>query len=109
VRLADAGAGPSGTGALARQASSPWVAPLAPDAPVPDTYLLDLACARECAQADAVGFSTGSAAGTGDFEIAQQLAAPALARRELFLPGSPAPEAWGARGLRLFTITRGEG
>jgi len=109
VRLADADAGPAGPGTLARQASSPWVAPVAPEAPLPDTYLLDLACARECAQPDAVGFSAGSAAGTGDFEVATRLAAPALARRELFLPGSPAPEAWGARGLRLFTITRGEG
>jgi len=112
VRLADAdaaGHAQAGTAALARQASAPWVTPLAPDATLPDTYLLDLACARECAQADAVGFGAGSAPGTGDFEVATQLAAPALARRELFLPGSPAPEAWGARGLRLFTITRGEG
>jgi hypothetical protein len=109
VRLTEAPPGLAGTRALARQASSPWVAPLAADAPLPDTYLLDLACARECAQADAVGFSAGSAAGTGEFEVAQQLAAPALARRELFLAGSPAPEAWGGRGLRLFTISRGEG
>jgi hypothetical protein len=109
VRLTEAAAGPAGTAALARQASTPWVAPLAPDEPLPDTYLLDLACARECAQADAVGFSAGSAASRGEFEVAQQLAAPALARRELFLPGSPAPQAWGARGLRLFTISRGEG
>ena len=108
VRLTEGAAGAAGPAALARQATSPWVAPLAPDAPLPDTYLLDLACARECSQADAVGFSTGSAA-SGDFEVASQLAAPALARRELFLPGSPAPQAWGPRGLRLFTITGGEG
>jgi hypothetical protein len=109
LRLTEAAPGAAGIGALARQASSPWVAPLAPDAPLPEEYLLDLACARECSQADAVGFSAGSAPPAGDFEVALQLAAPALARRELFLPGGPAPEAWGARGLRLFTITRGEG
>jgi hypothetical protein len=109
VRLAEAPVGLAGTRALARQASSPWVAPVAPDAPLPDTYLLDLACARECAQADAVGLGAGPADGRGDFEVARQLATPALARRELFLAGSPAPGAWGARGLRLFMISQGEG
>jgi hypothetical protein len=90
----------AGAGTLARLASSPWVAPWPAD-PVPGTYLLDLACARECAQADAVGVSDGSAA----CEFTRQLAKPALARRELFLPGAPAPGTWGARGLRLLTIT----
>ena len=85
---------------LARLASSPWVAPVSPGEPLPDTYLLDLACARECAQADAAGF------GAADFELTQWLAEPALARRELFLPGSPSLDAWGAHGLRLVTITR---
>jgi hypothetical protein len=84
---------------LARLASSPWVAPVSPGEPLPDTYLLDLACARECAQADAAGF------GAADFELTQWLAEPALARRELFLPGSPSLDAWGAHGLRLVTIT----
>jgi hypothetical protein len=109
VRVTEAAPGPAGTGSLARQASSPWVAPLAADAPLADSYLLDLACARECSQADAVGFSAGPSAGPGDYEVTQWLTPPALARRELFLPGSPAPDAWGARGLRLFTISRGEG
>jgi hypothetical protein len=87
----------TGAGTLARLASSPWVAPWPAD-PVPGTYLLDLACARECAQADVVG--------VGDaYELTRQLAEPALARRELFLPGAPAPGSWGARGLRLLTIT----
>jgi hypothetical protein len=114
VRVADAGpcpaagADPAGAtqpwASLAALAASPWVAPLdlaahGADAGLPPLYLLDLACARECAQADAVGF------GDADYQYAQRLAAPALARRELFLPGSPAPDAWGARGLRLFTIT----
>jgi hypothetical protein len=85
---------------LARLASSPWVAPVTPGGPLPETYLLDLACARECAQADAVGF------GAADYELTQWLAEPALARRELFLPGSPPPDAWGTHGLRLLTITR---
>jgi hypothetical protein len=86
--------------ALAALASSPWVAPWpdhsesAPD----EDYLLDLACARECAQADAVGF------GPADYEFTHWPATPALARRELFLPGSPAPDSWGTRGLRLITI-----
>jgi len=93
--------GSSRPGALAALASSPWVAPWqeaasekAPD----DAYLLDLACARECAQADAVGF------GADDYEFTRWLSEPALARRELFLPGSPDPDSWGARGLRLITL-----
>jgi hypothetical protein len=81
-------------------ASAPWVAPwpaAGQTAPGED-YLLDLACARECAQADAVGFAAG------DYEFTQRLTGPALARRELFLPGSPAPDSWGTRGLRLITL-----
>jgi hypothetical protein len=107
---------------LARLASAPWVAPwvvpwgvprglprgepwpadgAAPGADtLPDTYLLDLACARECAQADAVGF------GPAEYEFARWLDAPALARRDLLLPGGPAAGDWGAHGLRQFTITR---
>jgi hypothetical protein len=102
------GAGVHGTGGLARLAalaSSPWVAPW-PDGEQPGTYLLDLACARECAQADAVGFGTATVDGTGGYGFTQRLAAPALARRELFLPGSPPPDAWGARGFRTFLISR---
>ncbi len=85
---------------LASLASSPWVAPwpAAGEAPPDDAYLLDLACARECAQADAVGF------GPADYEFTRSLATPALARRELFLPGSLAPDSWGPRGLRLITL-----
>ena len=82
---------------LAKLATSPWVAPW-PDAAQPDTYLLDLACARECAQADAVGF------GSRDYEFTLEATEPALARRELFLPGGPPAAVWGARGLRLFSI-----
>jgi hypothetical protein len=89
---------------LARLACSPWVAPLdlaalAGDAPLPGEHLLDLACARECAQADAV------AHGGADWQFAQRIGWPALARRDLFLPGAPALDTWGSRGLRLFTIS----
>jgi hypothetical protein len=93
VRVAEA---PS-VDALAKLATSPWVAPW-PVAAQPDTYILDLACARECAQADAVSF------GSGDYEFTLEATEPALARRELFLPGGPPAAAWGARGLRLFSI-----
>jgi hypothetical protein len=87
---------------MAALAAAPWVAPWprpqAGDGAPGEEYLLDLACARECAQADAVGF------GAADYEFTRWLAAPALARRELFLPGSPAVDTWGSRGLRLITL-----
>jgi hypothetical protein len=85
---------------LVRLASSPWVAPWTVGADQPDTYLLDLACARECAQADAVGF------GTGEYEFTRWLDEPALARRGLLAPGGPSTSDWGDHGLRLFTVTR---
>jgi len=88
---------------LARLASVPWVAPwdTSGAADPPDTYLLDLACARECAQADAVGF------GTREYEFTRWLGepAPGLARRDLLTPDGPAASDWGSHGLRLFTIT----
>jgi len=88
---------------LARLASAPWVAPwdAAAAAAPPDTYLLDLACARECAQADAVGF------GTREYEFTHWLAEPipGLARRDLLTPDGPPASDWGSHGLRLFTIT----
>lgn len=102
---AGAGAGPAGAAAdrarpLARLARSPWLAPWAADGGQGEHYLLDLACARECAQADAVGF-----AGT-EYEFARWLEEPALARAGLLAPGGPAAGEWGSHGLRLFTITR---
>ena len=58
----------------------------------PGTYLLDLACARECAQADAAGH-----AGTGyAFTAALD---PELARREYFAASDP------GHGLRLFSVS----
>jgi hypothetical protein len=66
------------TGGLSRAANaarSPWVAPWPAD---PDgSYLLDLACARECSQADAVGHAGIAYAYTSPLK-------PALARREFF-------------------------
>jgi hypothetical protein len=85
---------------LAKLADSPWTAPWPGDGQ-PDSYLLDLACARECAQADAVGF------GAGEYEFSRWLDEPALARRGLLAaPDGPAASDWGSHGLRLFTVTR---
>jgi len=85
---------------LARLADAPWLTPWsADDAARPATYLLDLACARECAQADAVGF------GAGQYEFTHWLEQPALVRSALLAPGGPAAGDWGSHGLRLFTIT----
>ena len=93
-------AGPEWSRPLARLATAPWLAPWAPDGSQPDTYLLDLACARECAQADAVGF------GAGEYEFTRWLDEPGLVRRDLLVPGGPAAADWGGHGLRLFTVTR---
>jgi hypothetical protein len=92
------------TARLARLATSPWAAPwpyVAGDDGARDTYLLDLACARECAQADAVGFG-----GEYEFTRALDAAGPALARRELLLADAPPEQTWGAHGIRLFTVAR---
>jgi hypothetical protein len=86
---------------LARLATSPWAAPWPAGGAGEDTYLLDLACARECAQADAVGFG-------GDYEFVRSLgeAGPALARRGLLLADAPQAATWGSHGIRLFTVAR---
>jgi hypothetical protein len=100
---AAAPADPDWPRSLARLASAAWVAPwdTSGAADPPDTYLLDLACARECAQADAVGF------GTREYEFTRWLGepAPGLARRDLLAPDGPPASDWGSHGLRLFTIT----
>ena len=96
---ADGGRGLDWARPLARLADAPWLAPwTADEAARPATYLLDLACARECAQADAVGF------GTGEYEFTHWLEKPALIRSSLLAPGGPAAADWGSHGLRLFTI-----
>ena len=98
---ADGGRGLDWARPLARLADAPWLTPWAAqdaDAARPATYLLDLACARECAQADAVGF------GSGEYEFTHWLEKPALVRAALLAPGGPAAADWGSHGLRLFTI-----
>jgi len=80
---------------LASFATSPWVAPW----PGAATDLLDLAAARECSQADAVGY------GGDGYAFTASLDAPALARRELLMPDAPPVSSWGTRGLRQFLIT----
>jgi hypothetical protein len=97
------GAGLSGAGVdwarpLARLASVPWLAPWAADGGQTADYLLDLACARECAQADAVGYAAV------EYEFTRWLDEPALVRAHLLDPGGPPAGDWGSHGLRLFTI-----
>jgi hypothetical protein len=100
IRVVTTDAGPDWPRPLAPLAGAPWLAPWTADDAQPQEYLLDLACARECAQADAVGF------GPGEYEFTRWLDRPALARRDLLVPGGPAAGEWGSHGLRLFTITR---
>jgi hypothetical protein len=86
-------AGDAGWIALAaRAARSPWVAPWQADREYDEWYLLDLACARECAQADAVGY-----AGSGYGYVTSL--DPALARPEFF--GADGSD----HGLRLFSLS----
>jgi hypothetical protein len=83
----------------AKTARSPWVVPWQAgpeDREYDESYLLDLACARECAQADAVGY--GEEPG---YAYVTSLN-PVLARREFF--GSGGPEN-SDRGLRLFSLS----
>ena len=91
-------AGDAGWIALsAKAARSPWVAPWQADREYDEWYLLDLACARECAQADAVGY-----AGSGGSGYAYVTSLdPALARREFFGPDG------SDHGLRLFSLIQG--
>ena len=88
----EAGAGSGWLWRAARTARSPWVAPWQADRQYGPSYLLDLACARECAQADAVG-DTGS--GYGYVTSLD----PALARPEFFSPDG------SGSGPRLFSVS----
>jgi hypothetical protein len=76
----------------AKQARSPWVVPWQAAHEYEDSYLLDLACARECSQADAVGHAGMTYGYVTSLE-------PALARREFF--GSDGSRA----GLLLFSLS----
>jgi hypothetical protein len=77
----------------AKMTRSPWAAPWQADRGYDESYLLDLACARECAQADAVGYAGGSG-----YAYVTSLD-PALARREFFGPDG------SDHGLRLFSLS----
>ena len=71
-------AGPAGwLRHAASSARSPWVAPWPAAGEHHESYLLDLACARECAQADVTGYAGAGYAFTATLD-------PALARREFF-------------------------
>jgi hypothetical protein len=76
----------------AKQARSPWVVPWQADRECHESYLLDLACARECAQADVVGQAGLAYAYVTSLE-------PALARREFFGPDG------SGRGLRFLSLS----
>jgi hypothetical protein len=86
----------------ARAARSPWAVPFRDGAGWHESYLLDLVCARECSQADAVGYGGAAYAFAAALE-------PALARRELFASGDPGSGDHGSggpgagHGLRLFS------
>jgi hypothetical protein len=88
---------PSWVRACAERADSPWAAPwTAPlDGDHDASYLLDLACARESSQADAIGYTGASYAYT------TYLDSPGLARRELL--GTGALDV--SHGLRLFSVS----
>jgi hypothetical protein len=75
----------------ANAARSPWVVPWQADREYDDSYLLDLACARECSRADGVGYAGAAYAYVTSLE-------PALARREFFSAGG------SSRGLCLFSL-----
>ncbi len=81
--------------ACAARARAPWAAPWDATRDVPDTYLLDLACARECSRADAVGYG-----GTA-YQYVTFLKSPGLARRELLGAGGLDV----SHGLRLFSVS----
>ncbi len=78
--------------AAADMARSPWVVPWPGGGEHHEAYLLDLACARECSQADTVGHAGTAYEFTGTLE-------PVLARREFFASGAT------VHGLRLFSVS----
>jgi hypothetical protein len=77
----------------AQMARSPWVVPWQAGREYDESYLLDLACARECARADAVGYAGGPG-----YAYVTSLD-PALARREFFGPDG------SDDGLRLLSLS----
>ncbi|MGW0627168.1 hypothetical protein [Streptomyces sp. NPDC002758] len=65
----------------------------------PDTLLLDLMCAQEHSQADALGRT----AADDDYTFVTELTRPLLVRRSLHHAGTP-PETWSGAGYRLFAV-----
>jgi hypothetical protein len=94
----------SGAAVAARAARAAWVAPWESAREYPDTHLLDLACARECSRADAVGYSPG------DGYVFSAKIEPALARRELLAAAgstggsASSSDSWARRGVALFAL-----
>jgi hypothetical protein len=76
----------------AKEARSPWVVPWEADREYQESFLLDLACARECSQADAVGRAGLAYAYVTSLE-------PAMARREYFVSDG------SDHGLRFFSLS----
>jgi hypothetical protein len=93
---AGSGGRPGQPGWLPRAANvarSPWVVPWQAGHQYHESYLFDLACARECSQADAVGYAGAGYAFVPSLE-------PALARREFFTSAEVA-----RYGPRLFSVS----
>jgi hypothetical protein len=86
-----AGAAPW-VGYAAKAARSAWVVPWEADREHEESFLLDLACARECSQADAVGRAGLAYAYVTSLE-------PAMARREYFVSDG------SDHGLRFFSLS----
>ena len=93
ITVTNAAEGDGWLAGAATMARSPWVAPWRAGRDYDESYLLDLACARECAQADAVGYAGGPG-----YAYVTSLD-PALARREYFAPDGR------DQGLRLFSLS----
>jgi hypothetical protein len=81
--------------ACAARCRSPWAAPWDTSREYAGPHLLDLACARECSQADAIGYAGAAYAYT------PTLTSAGLARRELL--GSGTLDV--SDGLRLFSVS----
>jgi hypothetical protein len=90
---ADDGGRPGWLPRAANVARSLWLVPWQAGHSYHESYLLDLACARECSQADAVGYAGAAYAFVPELE-------PALAHREFFTSGDTA-----RRGPRFFSVS----
>ncbi len=97
-----------GLAGAARAARSEWVVRWDTERDHPDTYLLDLVCARECSRADVVG-TAADAGHTLEMETGCAFAPdlePVLIRRTLVNSGELDAAAWARRGHTLFALSR---